>query len=388
MSDFDRERERRRAEREARRAAAAGGSSRKPASSSPAPKPGGTGKSAVPAYARKSAPPPPPPRRFSPFLLVIPLVVLGALLIWAVNGLGGDDDATPTPVPTEIASLLATSTPTITPIPTETPIPTATTVPSPTATVNPGFTQVTVCIDPGHGGDDRGYQREGNDVLGPFDEADLNLEVSMQLRDRLEADGFKVILLRTSDAPVNAAYADVNKDGYTANSTDDPFQAEHYRQLDELGARIIMCNANKGDLLISVHANGYPDVTAEGYEVWYTTSHQFGKNNARIAELIFTDLGEEYARAGFDAYPRGVFDDTVSADVDNPEGKLQHYVMIGPEQSGVPVSSYMPGVIVETGFVTNDGDALMLTSPDGKTAIVTAIDRAVVTYFEEILGQR
>jgi N-acetylmuramoyl-L-alanine amidase len=43
----------------------------------------------------------------------------------------------------------------------------------------------------------------------------------------------------------------------------------------------------------------------------------------------------------------------------------------------------MPGAIVEALFVSNAGDAAVLSSPEGENAIVTAYENAIVEYFEE-----
>jgi hypothetical protein len=42
----------------------------------------------------------------------------------------------------------------------------------------------------------------------------------------------------------------------------------------------------------------------------------------------------------------------------------------------------MPGAIVEALFISNDGDAAVLASPEGQQAIVTAYENAIVEYFE------
>ena len=40
------------------------------------------------------------------------------------------------------------------------------------------------------------------------------------------------------------------------------------------------------------------------------------------------------------------------------------------------------GAIVEALFVSNDGDAAVLSTPEGRNAIVTAYENAIVEYFE------
>ena len=61
---------------------------------------------------------------------------------------------------------------------------------------------------------------------------------------------------------------------------------------------------------------------------------------------------------------------------------FNHFIMTGPEVPGIIKPSKMPGAIVEALFISNDGDALVLDSPEGRNAIVTAYENAIVEYFE------
>jgi hypothetical protein len=60
--------------------------------------------------------------------------------------------------------------------------------------------------------------------------------------------------------------------------------------------------------------------------------------------------------------------------------------MIGPEVPGVVTPSAMPEAIVEALFISNDGDAAVLTSPEGEQAIVTAYENAMVDFLSAIPG--
>src|SRR5256885_6064707 len=60
----------------------------------------------------------------------------------------------------------------------------------------PGTTVKTICLDPGHGGNDPGYKIAGRE------EKNLTLLLGQELRDQLVKAGFKVSLTRTSDKKI------------------------------------------------------------------------------------------------------------------------------------------------------------------------------------------
>lgn len=86
-------------------------------------------------------------------------------------------------------------------------------------------------------------------------------------------------------------------------------------------------------------------------------------------------LKEQLGRIGYVLPPteeRGVLPDT-TANVQNEASLFKHFIITGPE---------VPGAIVETLFVSNDGDVAVLSSLEGQEAIVTAYENAIVEYFE------
>ncbi|TVR70219.1 MAG: N-acetylmuramoyl-L-alanine amidase [Sphaerobacteraceae bacterium] len=85
----------------------------------------------------------------------------------------------------------------------------------------------TIIIDPGHGGEDLGTVNQSFDLT----ESGLVLTISLDLRDRLVADGANVCLTRTDDYYV------------------------------ELAARAEFANEIGGDAFVSMHLNSLPDPT-------------------------------------------------------------------------------------------------------------------------------
>ena len=190
-------------------------------------------------------------------------------------------------------------------------------------------------------------------------------------------------MTRETDIDVNADGKDVNKDGRTA--AHDPPGSERNKTVDELQARINVCNDANADLLISMHVNGFTTERPRGYETWFTRERPFGDRNAVIATLAYAHLKEQFAKIGY-VLPaedeRGVLPDS-TADVQMEHQLFKHFIMTGPAIPGVIVPSKMPGAIVEALFVSNAGDAAVLSSTEGENAIVTAYENAIVEYFEE-----
>jgi N-acetylmuramoyl-L-alanine amidase len=239
-----------------------------------------------------------------------------------------------------------------------------------------------ICLDPGHGGEDRGFSRFFENDIPAMEEAMLVLEHAWYLEARLQQRGYKVVMTRETDAAVNFDGRDVNGDGRTA--AHDAPRSNRNKNLDELQARINVCNAANADLLVSMHVNGYSTGGPHGFETWFTRERQFGDKNAVFATLAYAHLKEQLAKIGY-VLPaeeeRGVLPDT-TADVQMEHSLFRHFIMTGPEVPGVVKASKMPGAIVEALFVSNDGDAAVLSIPEGRHAIVTAYENAIVEYFE------
>jgi N-acetylmuramoyl-L-alanine amidase len=239
-----------------------------------------------------------------------------------------------------------------------------------------------VCLDPGHGGEDRGFSRFFDSDVPAMEEALLVLEHAWDLEARLQQRGYTVVMTRETDTAVNVDGRDVNGDGRTA--AHDPPRSERNKNLDELQARINLCNEANADLLVSMHVNGYSTGTPRGFETWFTRERNFGDRNAVFATLAYAHLKEQLAKIGYSLpaeEERGVLPDT-TADVQMEHSLFRHFIMTGPEVPGVVTASKMPGAIVEALFVSNDGDAAVLSAPEGRDAIVTAYENAIVEFFE------
>jgi N-acetylmuramoyl-L-alanine amidase len=269
-----------------------------------------------------------------------------------------------------------------------TPIPTPTTTPPPpTPTPRPGPPTPTpaavavagvdelyardgrniVCIDPGHGGEDLGNVRVENGRIA-LQEKDIVLEHSLMLAERLREKGFEVVLTRETDTEVNPSNEDVNGDG-TVAPEGGPARTE---QIDDLQARVNICNLAAADLLVSVHYNGAENTFLSGFEVWFNDEREFSGRSEAFATFMHEALQKGFAKAGYEAVDRGI--------------GIEDHVVTGPERPGELVPSEMPGAVIEGLFLSNDEDAAFIRSDIADQTLVGAYEEAITRYFSVYPG--
>ncbi len=122
-----------------------------------------------------------------------------------------------------------------------------------------------VCLDPGHGGDDPGAQN------GNLTEAAVNLTVAKLVRTTLLAKGYGVYMIRTTDTTLTNA------------------------------ERVNFCNAKKATLLVAIHQNSYTDGGPD-----YSTALQYKPEDAELANDLANAAGAEL---GLPVTPPMQFDD-------------------------------------------------------------------------------
>ena len=305
---------------------------------------------------------------------IVLLISFGIAALIVGMRLGSERFAAPPPTPTPVPTATALPTPTATPLPpTPTPRPQPPT-PTPAAVTVAGVDELyvrdgrnIVCIDPGHGGEDLGNVRLENGRI-TLQEKDFTLEHSQLLADRLREKGFEVVLTRETDTEVNPSNEDVNGDG-TVAPEGGPARTE---QIDDLQARVNICNLAAADLLVSVHYNGAENTFLSGYEVWFNNEREFSGRSEAFATFMHEALEKGFASAGYDAVDRGI--------------GIEDHVVTGPERPGELVPSEMPGAVVEGLFLSNDKDAAFIQSDKADEALVGAYEEAITRYFSVYPG--
>lgn len=185
----------------------------------------------------------------------------------------------------------------------------------------------TICIDPGHGGDDPGTSHGG------LKESDLNLVIGLHVRRMLLGSGWPVDVVMTRDGDEG---------------------------IGSLRTRNITAANFGADVVFPIHVNASVDDTAHGIRVFYWPSN---KRALEIASAV--------ARAAPKAVYRGL--DTA---------------VIPVNRSGYPAAKNVVGayaataVLVECGFATNPDDREYLQTPGAQYALTAAICAGVARDLE------
>ena len=222
----------------------------------------------------------------------------------------------------------------------------------------------TVVIDPGHGGKDPGA------VGSHTTEKDVVLAIAIKLGEYIESriEDVKVVYTRKTDEFVPL-----------------------YRRAE-------IANQNKADLFISIHANALSRKDAKGAETLVLGLHR-ADENFEIAkkenEVILLEEDYHARYEGFDpqspeSYIMLTLMQTVYFDhsinfasfVQEQFRDRARRVDRGVKQQGLLVlaQTAMPGVLIETGFITNDSEQEYLISDEGQEYIASAIFRAFREY--------
>ncbi len=233
----------------------------------------------------------------------------------------------------------------------------------------PGSTRRTVVVDAGHGGPDRGMH---GPIGGGFriHEADITLEVSKRLGQKLRALGVDVVYTRTTDTLIA-----LSDRGHIANEAD-------------------------GDLFISVHVNAANPTWknpggARGFETYFLAEAK--TEDARRVERMENEAirfeTETQTRKG-DALSF-ILNDMAQNEHLRESAELAEFIQRrlgqihpgpdrGVKQAGfrVLVTAFMPAVLVEIGFGTNPSEARYISDARRQEEIAQAIADAAMAYLE------
>ncbi|RKS53131.1 N-acetylmuramoyl-L-alanine amidase [Gillisia mitskevichiae] len=237
------------------------------------------------------------------------------------------------------------------------------------STPNKNYTEKSkfvVVLDAGHGGKDPGNRGGG------FQEKDIALNIILKIGAELEKDNnIKVVYTRDSDV-----FIPLEKRGKIANDA-------------------------KADLFVSVHCNAH-NSQASGTETFVLGIHR-NSTNFEVAKrensVIFLEENYEVTYDGFDPNsPESSIGMTIMQEeyldqsillADFVQKKFTHDLKRtnrGVKQAGFIVlhQTYMPSVLIETGFLTNKEEGPYLNSSNGQSKMADAIVDAIKDYSHSI----
>lgn len=182
----------------------------------------------------------------------------------------------------------------------------------------------TIIIDSGHGG------KDGGSVVNGILEKNINLQISLKLKDILIKNGANVIMTRDGDYDLSSP--NVNR-----------------RKKSDFDNRISLINNASADLYISIHLNYLSDSRYSGAQVFYT------KGNEYLAEIMQESLAS-YLKTKM------------------PAKKLSNMIYMYKKLN-------VPGVLIECGFLSNEKERNLLITDKYQERIALAIIKGIISYY-------
>lgn len=167
-------------------------------------------------------------------------------------------------------------------------------------------------IDPGHGGKDPGAQ------VGDVQESHIVLGVAqkiLQLNQQSGDTDIKIVLVRSADYNV------------------------------PLPQRVAISDSFAPDLLLTLHADFFPDKRRHGVATYFSSKNSFAKESKRMAQVMLAHLGGAQMAT-------------------NPIEDQPFYVV---------KNANCPSILLELGSINNDKDRAYLVSEQGKNEVANAI---------------
>jgi N-acetylmuramoyl-L-alanine amidase len=235
-----------------------------------------------------------------------------------------------------------------------------------------GDRHLTVFLDAGHGGPDPGGQ--GVTQSGAvIHERELTLPVVLDAARLLRADGFRVVVSRTTNGPVVKLAASDLSGGLLSVA------GEHR----DTAARPLCADKAGAALLVSVHFNVGSSPANAGALATYDAARPFASRNHTLATLLQTDIVKAFAaQHGWQIPNDGVVtDDTVGNALTSAGAAYGHLLVLGPAKAGYfTTPSTMPGALVEPLFLTDPFEGTIAASARGQLIMAKAITAAITTF--------
>lgn len=223
----------------------------------------------------------------------------------------------------------------------------------------------TIVLDAGHGGKDPGTSH------GKLKEKNIALSITLKVGKLLEAEGIKVVYTRKKDV---------------------------FIPLHERGT---IANKHKADLFICIHVNANPySSKIYGSETYTMGLHKTEENLELAKRENSVILLEDNYEKNYDFDPSSPLAHIKMANYQNAfmrqslnlASKVEkQFQKSGRKSRGVKQAGFqvlwettMPGIYIETGYITNATDRKVLENEDGHNKIAEAIVKAIKTYKEEV----
>ncbi len=189
---------------------------------------------------------------------------------------------------------------------------------------------LTIIIDPGHGGEDPGA------VANNLIEKELNLEVAGYLNELLRASGYISVMTRTEDLLLYNQGEEGKKKYYDVRN------------------REVMAESYDNPVFISIHMNKFPQEYCKGLQVFYSSNNE---NSIKLAEAIQSNIT-----------------------LLQPDNNRK--IKIGNDSIYLMDNLDMPAVLVECGFLSNSTEASLLKDKNYKLAMAISLYCSISEFAE------
>lgn len=193
-----------------------------------------------------------------------------------------------------------------------------------------GGEPIKIVLDAGHGGIDGGVTGVATGVK----ESDVNLAITLRLKETLDDMGFETVLTRKTEAGLYDAATD------------------GFKRRDMQKRKEIVQNVDPA-LVVSVHQNRYSSASVRGAQVFFRRGDSQGE---RFASCLQEKLNALYKM------------EKVKSRNHTPS----EYFMLSCTQN--------PSVIVECGFLSSPADEKLLISPSWQKQIAESVAAGIVAY--------
>jgi N-acetylmuramoyl-L-alanine amidase len=187
------------------------------------------------------------------------------------------------------------------------------------------------------------------------------------------------------------------------NSSIDVIYTRKGDQFIDLVERANIANRADADIFVSIHCNANANNAADGCETYVMGMSKNASNlEAAKRENSVVTLEKDYKQKyeGFDPKSPESFAGMIMAQelyLDQSialAGKVQgKFIEIGKKSRGVKQApymvlhkAYMPRVLIEMGFISNQAEGSKLDSEDGQQEIAESIANAIISYKKEYFG--
>ncbi|MGI6404358.1 MAG: N-acetylmuramoyl-L-alanine amidase [Oscillospiraceae bacterium] len=192
-----------------------------------------------------------------------------------------------------------------------------------------------IIIDPGHGGPDGGAVGANGIV-----EKDINLSLSLKLRDLMKASGFSVVMTREEDISIH----------------DPGVKGTRKQKTSDLRNRMAIMERYPDVIFISIHQNKFGDAKQNGAQVFYGPQNEGSKALAEVVQQNIVSMLQ-------------------------PENKRK--CKKGEKNLYLIYEAKCPAILLECGFLSNPGEAKRLADETYQAQLAFATLCSVLEYLNE-----